>query len=288
MESDSFSLRRLGLLARFYTPVMRLLLIVTGIVLVACYFLSFYGVILESRYSVYEPGELPGSSPFMLMYSTGVGIAGYVYLAGPFIFAIPKKRALMTTLPASWVEKSVFMFLWSFVVYPLFLAAVWYGLTGLCSLWSDKAFINDAMMNMLSQQVNESLQSNDVGPMTSLSFDRLLHNSNFYSGINNMSFVAIIILVISSVRRNRAILGIVGSLACSFAFSIIGIITGIYLLVHSHLLSEIVSGQSSPDYIVQAIIDELAAVYPVEACFAVVVVIVCMVLTFRKIKTCQN
>lgn len=261
-------MRRLGLLARFYTPAIRMVLIVSGVVLVLAYVLSFSGVTLARIYQ--------GNGNFMLMYSMGVGIAGWVYLAGPFIFAMPKKRALVTTLPASWQEKSVFVFLWSFVVYPLYLAGVWYCMTGLCRLFSDAAFVNEVMMGIISENVG------------SVSFDGLIRNSHFYSAVNDMAAVSIIALVICSVRRNRMVLGIVGGVVGMFAFWLIGVIMGIYIVVTSDVFSDVVSGASSPDSLAQGFVDELTKVYPIESGLAVLVVIVCVVLTIRKIKMRQG
>lgn len=268
METDKLSLHRIGLLYKFYSPAIRLLLIIGGTVLLGSYAMCLYGVSMTRLY--------PDDGPFMLIYSMGAGIAGWVYLAGPFILAMVSNRATVTTLPASWAEKSIFIFSWIFVVYPLYLAALWYGATGVCLLFTDLASVNSVMMDMIFERT------------AGINFGAMTNNSMLYNSLNAMVEVSVAALVIVSVRRNRFVLGIVGLIVSSFAFWIIGMVVGVVSVLRSGFIDEVASGGSTPENFAQNIIDQISAIFPFVGAFSVLVVIVCVILAVRKIKMRQN
>lgn len=267
MENNNISIHRIGLLYKFYSPAIRLLLIISGTVLLGSYALSLYGVVMSRHYF--------NEGPFFLIYSMGAGIAGWVYMAGPFILPMVSNRALITTLPASWAEKSIFIFSWIFVVYPLYLAILWYGAVGICSFFTDAASVNTAMMAHMSE-VTGGL---DVRTMA--------QGSRYFNVLSNMSMVAVATLIIVSVRRNRFILGVVGLLVCSFAASLVGIIVGVVVLLNSKFMEAAVAGAATPEAFAQNLLDEIAGAFPYVGIFSGLVLIVCIVLTVRKIRIRQ-
>jgi len=263
MESDKISIHRIGLLYRFYSPAIRILLIISGAVLLGAYALSLYGVVMTRQYS--------GEGPFVLIYSMGAGIAAWVYVAGPFILPMVSNRALITTLPASWAEKALFLFSWIFVLYPLYLFVLWYGATGVSSLFTDTASVNTAMMAYISD-MTEGLNLNYV-----------LQKSRIFSVLSDMALVSVAALVIVSVRRNRFVLGIVGLIVCSFVSWLIGVIIGIISIVKSDFVQQAAAGNVEP-VAPQEIIDVIAGYMPYVGLFSGLVIVACVVLIVRKIK----
>ena len=96
----------------------------------------------------------------------------------------------------------------------------------------------------------------------------MAQGSQYFNVLSNMSMVAVATLIIVSVRRNRFILGVVGLLVCSFAASLVGIIVGVVVILNSKL-------------------DEIAGAFPYVGIFSGLVLIVCIVLTVRKIRIRQ-
>lgn len=267
MENNKISIHRIGLLYKFYSPAIRLLLIISGTVLLGAYALCLYGVVMTRQYF--------NDGPFFLIYSMGAGIAGWVYMAGPFILPMVSNRALITTLPASWSEKCIFIFSWIFVVYPLYLAVLWYGATGICSLFTDAAFVNEVMMT----HVAEMTGGLDVRTMA--------QSSQTFNVLNNMSMVALAALVIVSVRRNRFILGVVGLIVCSFVEWLIGMVVGIIVVVKSQFIEQAAAGAANPEAFAQELLNEIAGAFPYVGIFSGLLLIVCIVLTIRKIRIRQ-
>ena len=264
MSSDRFSMRRLAMLAGFYSPGIKKMFLVSGIVLLVCYFISFYGTSMASIY--------PDKEIFILIYSMGAGIVGWVYLVGPLVFAMPAKRELATTLPASWAEKSVFVLGWIFVVYPLFLAALWYGASALCSLFSDSAWVNSVMLEHI----------NNDSPVD---FNRVWGDSMYLNRLQDMAVVSVVALVVCSVRRNRIGYGVVAMLVTLFAFWLMGIVLGVVAALKSRVFQNIADQDVNPDSIAASIVTEVAELFPWVIVVAGIIVCICSLLIIRKLRT---
>lgn len=264
MNSNRFSLRRVGMLAGFYSPGIKKMFLVSGIVLLVCYFISFYGASMARAY--------PDKEVFVLIYSMGAGIVGWVYLVGPLVFAMPAKRELATTLPASWAEKSVFVLGWIFVAYPLFLAALWYGVSALCSLFSDSAWVNSVMLDHINTD-------------SPVDLNRVWGGSMYLNRMQDMAVVSVVALVVCSVRRNRLAYGVVGMLVALFAFWVLGVVIGVVAAIKSRIFQDVADHSANPDSIAASIVTEIAELFPWVIVVAAIIVCVCSLLIIRKIRT---
>lgn len=269
MNDKVFSMRRLGLLWRFYTPAIRLQLAISGIILLASYLICLWGA---SGCLGHGADEVALS---MALYSFGAWIASWMYLSGPLVFGFSSQRRVATTLPASWQEKSVFMFGYIFVVVPLFLAAIWYGAMGVASLFTDAADANAVVLNMVGKETE------------GISMTSLTGNSRSGSVAFNMLSAAFGCLVIASARRNRIALGVVALIAIQFVNWLSGVALGIYAVFKTRMVQKIAAGES-PDVSPQELIDVISGVMPVYSTICAIAAVAVVVLTVLKIKNRQN
>lgn len=81
MNDKVFSIHRLGLLWRFYTPAIRLQLAISGITLLVSYLICLAGATGALTAKITENGG------WVAIYSFGAMIASYVFFSGPLVFA---------------------------------------------------------------------------------------------------------------------------------------------------------------------------------------------------------
>lgn len=269
MNANDFSLRRLALLWRFYTPAIRKQLVLSGAILLASYLICLWGASGCLGRDVDEVA-LP-----MALYSFGGWIASWMYLSGPLVFGFCSQRRVATTLPASWQEKSVFMFGYVFVVVPLLLAAIWFGAMGVASLFTDAADVNAVVLNMVNSETE------------GINLTSLTGNSRAGGVAFNMLSAAFGCLVIASVRRNRIALGVVALIAIQFVNWLSGVALGIYAVFKTRMVQKIAAGES-PDVSPQDLIDVISGVMPVYYTVCAIAAVAVVVLTVLKIKNRQN
>ena len=268
MDKDIFSFDRLWKLARFYTPAIRLVLIIFGLLLVFAFWISFTGMsIMKSN----------PENPFgFLLSSLGNSLAGWSYYAGPFVFAFCSRRGVATVLPASWVEKSVFMFGWVFVVYPAILAAIWYSLVGIFSIFSNVSSFNEMAVEMLRHDAPGFDMQNFAAA------------SWLSTAASSMFTVAVTCMMIVYSRRHRIVMGIVGIIGSGFVGTLVGIALGIWALFYTDFIQSIQQDTFTPDSMTNNLLGTIMNSLPIVGIAVICVVIMIMILTVRKIRTCQN
>ncbi|MDE6134129.1 MAG: hypothetical protein K2F79_00965 [Muribaculaceae bacterium] len=267
MESNIFSLRRIRLLAGFYSPFVRRQLIWAGIATALCYLISLYSAIHTSDISD------------MGLYSLSSMVMGIVYLCGPLALGYCPQRGLATTLPASWVEKGVLAFAYVLVIYPLFLALVWYGLMWVAALFTPCANVTAYFTDLVSQH------SAAIG----INLRDLVGGGgrlNVFSSVMMASVVCYFITAIRTQRISKGVAVIVGTL---FVQSVIGGIIGVIAILRSGLFQAIESNtRIREEDIGPRIVDEFAHLMPYVTAMSVIICISFVALTFRKLKMRQN
>lgn len=112
--SDRFSSGRFGLLWDFYRPG-----ILRQLGWMAAGLLCLYILAILTR----------AANSFGLFGLVNTMIVLPIYL-GPLVFAVYRDRSLQTLLPASGIEKALFMLLYTVVAVPLAEVVIWYGIEG--------------------------------------------------------------------------------------------------------------------------------------------------------------
>lgn len=270
MNADTFSFARLRLLWRFYTPAIRRQAVLCGGVLLLCYLICLAGA---SGCLANTGGSGVGIA--LAVYSFGAWIVSWLYFMGPLVFGFCGQRRVVTTLPASWLEKSVFVFGYVFVVYPLFLAALWYGAMGVASLFTVAADVDAVATAMLRP---------DAG---GLSLSEVMSDSQSANVLGNMMSAAFMCFVIASSRRNRVAHGVVAALGIRFVIWLSGVVAGVYAVFSTGFLSKALAGEE-PEVNPQALVDYIDSLLPVYSGVCTVMLLAFVSLTVLKIKNRQN
>lgn len=268
MNDKVFSMHRLGLLWRFYTPAIRLQLAISGITLLMSYFICLAGAAGALTAKITENGG------WVALYSFGAMIASYVFLSGPLVFAYCGQRRVATTLPASWQEKAVFMLGYVFMLVPLFLAAIWYGSMGVMSFFTPAADVNATISHILLSETH------------GLSFDSIMSGSKFGSTVAETATAAFSCFVIVAARRNRLALGIVAVFGARLLNWLAGVIVGIYAVLSSGIVSRVAKGDT--DIAPQDLIGFIADAMPYYTALSALLTLVFAALAVSKIKNRRN
>ena len=269
MESEIFSLRRLGLLCRFYWPAIKRQALWGAVVLVVAYVLSW--VTLNNIHDVGQDDGMVG------LFSLVQVLPAIVYMTSPLVFAYCRRRAVATTLPASWVEKGVLIVGYVLVVFPAFMAAVWYACTGLFALFAPWADIAKRTLEVFSV-------------LPGLDFSALTRGATLGNWLGYAWLGAMTCYFVAAVRRQRLAIGIASIFGGYVLTMIFGAIGGIYAVLNSGFVQAVKEGNfnpDSPDDFVAMILEEVRHLMPLYASLSALLCVVFVVLTFWKIKTRQ-
>lgn len=154
---------------------------------------------------------------FVLFGLTNVLVVLPVYF-GPIVFATYRDRSLQILLPASGAEKAVFMLLYTVVVLPLVVVAMWYIYEGIFSLLGVAPDVLDAF------DVRIDTDFNKLGLKDFVLFNPLRICSELFPPL-----VCLYVVVSSKTQRVlKGVCGIVGgALSLSFFSGIYGAVLGI-------------------------------------------------------------
>ncbi len=195
-------MRRMGLLARFYSPTIRIHMILSVICVLLSYLIQLLAVLQE----------------WHLLLSLGSILVYMPFYTAPLVFARYSDRTLSLSLPASTFEKPLFALLYCFVVTPLLMALVWYCSMGVASLFTSHADVTTCILNMADRQLSE-------GGISNLSVSDL----NRYRWVTEMLAPMIALYVVLNVRRSPVVFGIVAIFVTLVVLSLTGgIIAGVY------------------------------------------------------------
>ncbi len=260
------------LLANFYFPAIRLQLIICGSLLALAYLLSLYAL---TSFRAYAGSE---NHSWTFIYSASHTLAEWIYFTGPLIFTMCGLRAVATTLPASWVEKSAFMFLYVFVLFPLFLAMIWYALTGFCSMFTTSASVVPTAIHLLSEEIG------------GIDLNHITSHSLFANIITQAMVAACTCFTIVNTRRNRLGLGIVTVFGTMFLNNIASCLLAVYAVLSSESFMAAVTSASevSPEALMNEIFESTCNYMPLYCAIYAACTCIITGLTIWKIKTRQN
>ena len=269
MESEVFSFRRMGLLWNFYWPAIRRQAFWSGIVLVVAYVVMWFT--LNSITDVEKDDLAVG------FFSLEQFLPAIVYMTGPLVFAFCRRRAVITTLPASWVEKGVMMIGYALVVFPAFMAAVWFICTGIFAIFAPWANIATRTIELFSV-------------LPGMDFARLTQSATLGNALSSAWLVAAVCYFISAVRRQRLAIGIAAIFGGNVASGVCGGVLGVVALLRSGFIAAVKDGTfntDNPDTFVSMILNSIQELMPVYTIAGAVILAVFVALTFWKIKTRQ-
>lgn len=267
MESQIFSLRRMCLLWNFYWPAIRRHALWGSIVLVVSYVLLWFT--LNSITDVEEDDLAVG------LFSLEQMLPGIVYVTGPLVFAFCRRRSVVTTLPASWVEKGVMMLGYCLVAYPAFMALVWYSCTGIFAIFAPWADIATRTIEVFSI-------------LPGLNFAQLSQSASLGNALGSAWIVAGVCYFIAAARRQRLAIGIAAIFGAYVAATILGAVIGVVALLRSGFVASVRAGNfnpENPDELVSMVLNAIQELMPVYTISGAVLLLIFLVLTFRKIKT---
>lgn len=269
MESEIFSIRRMGLLWNFYWPAIRRQALWSGILLVLAYVLMWFT--LNSITNVETDNTAVG------LFSLEQFLPSIVYVSGPLVFSFCRRRPVATTLPASWVEKGLMMLGYALVAFPAFMAAVWYICTGIFAIFAPWADIATKTIELFSV-------------MPGMDFSRLTRAATLGNALSCAWLVAGVCYFISAVRRQRLAIGIAAIFGGYVASGIFGGVLGVVALLRSGFIASVKDGTLNPensDAFVSMILNSIQKLLPIYTIAGAVILVMFVVLTFWKIKTRQ-
>lgn len=257
-----FSINRLGKYARFYLPMEKKIAVFTVLCVVLGYILCQISTM---------------GTPGVGLFSLGSFIILLPFYAAPLTFSRNTEPSMTIGLPVSWVEKSVGMLGFCFVVVPLTMTIIWYICVGFGALFCAHA---DPAIYMQKYIVASS----------EINFDDMQNfneSGKFLNYISSMYAPAIGLFAVVNARKAKLTWGILSQI---IAYIAVSIISGIYFAVIGFRigLSQAMNGGADtldPDEVAQSIIDNLKEMLPVFEFAILAVVIVVIALTVYKIKS---
>lgn len=264
---------RLLLLGNFYMPAMRLQLTLAAIVLMLCYLGC-----LASLNLLHSENNFLGIG--VMTYSAALSLAGFTYYCGPLLFAFCRNRAVATTLPASWPQKSVFFLGWCLIAYPAFLAVVWYAMVGIASLFTPFASVNAAFLDYI-QSLSEGISPYNIVQITGQHW-----YTNILSSLIVMSCTA---WGVCNCRRNRLVFGIVGAFAGMALNFLAGMIMGILGAASTDLIRGIADGMEvDPEMFAEQFLDYMLRSADIVSAVMGIGSAILLAMCVVKIKNRQN
>lgn len=261
--NDKFSMRRVAMLARFYGPGSRRFLLYTALTVAVAYVLSLLSTM---------GAPAPGLGLFSLA-SILVGLPVYV---APIVFARYSDRTLTVGVPATWIEKSVFMLGFCFVAVPAVSAAVWYAGMGIASLFTDHADVTDFMLQYVMQDAKyPGLSSFNI------SWSRVF---NSIAGV--LPAIAALYAVLS-VKRLPILFGVIAEVATYTVISILSGIYGVVLAFRAGVADGMRGMEPDPEAVVTDILNGLSDMMPYATAVVIMLLIAGAAMVVRKIKNVQ-
>lgn len=187
MNTDRLSWHRVGMVARFYWPRLRMQL------LFFCLAVLVTG--LFSRFIISD-----GSEEQIALISLPVTIMQYCCFLAPVILAFPNDQANCLTLPALGSEKCIFLLFWFFIAVPASMLII----LKLCYF--------DVSLTEYYSQLN----------VNNITIEQIIPSGAFLSNItSNVAWTATCLWIVSATSRRRTMKAVLISLGLMIAYGII-------------------------------------------------------------------
>ncbi len=259
--NNSFSWKRVGMVARFYYPRLKWQLALYP--LAAFLFTLAGGYLLKAGF----PAIL--ISPFS-------SIASWMVYLGPLFLIIKSSREVETMLPATAKEQATCLILYAALLLPLITSIPgWAGsfvVFGTMNLTSVMSYIN------FPPEAKEALEY--IGPE--------LNRTSYYGVFTVVTCSLITLLTVVRAKRNRIILSIVFVIAFNFVMTIIGVIAMFSkMFSDGGVISRIQDGTPVDETTKEFIQELFPATLNVMAIFGTISIAVLIPMIYRGIKNRQ-
>ncbi len=256
-----FSINRFGKFARFYLPMEKRIAVFTVLCVILGYILCQISTM---------------GTPKDGLFTLGSFIVLLPLYAAPLTFSRNTEASMTIGLPVSWVEKSVGMLGFCFVVVPIIMAITWY----ICIGFGAMFFVHVDPAAYMQKYIIASSEIN---------FDSLqnMHEgTKIYSYISTMFAPAIGLFAVVNARKAKLTWGILSQI---IAYIAVSILSGVYFAIIGFRtgLSQVMKGGDMPDpnELAQSIVAKVMEMLPVMEFAILAVVVIALVLTVYKIKS---
>ena len=269
MQENSFSWERMTLLARYYMPAIKKQLLIY-LIIITVYFTA--GVLSQMPHWF--------SGLFMMVWGICQFGFAYMFYLAPIAFSRYDDNALNTLIPARGDEKALFVIVYSLVMVPVFIVAV----TSVFALIARliPGYEIDLLSNGFDNNALEREAWDTLFPEWSLWLYKI-------TGYFWMTGVVLYVVTIS--RNNKVIKGILATIVIPMISGIIAGIIGLVYVIYNRntmdffeKINEKISDNEAVENVFSSgIMSEISTWLMSYQSIMVVIGIICVVLTWRKI-----
>lgn len=256
-----FSAERFGQVWDFYRPaIMR----------------QWWGTV-AAMFVIYMLALLARATDSMGLFTLTTTLLVVPYYVSPLAFAAYRDRAVQVLLPASGAEKATFMLLYTIVVFPLAIVAIWFSIEGLFSMVG----IEGNVLNAFDGRIARDFDKLQIGNVRLFSFQRVV--SELLPGL-------VCLYVVVSSRTQRVMKGIGGIVAAVVAEGFVGGVYGLWLgfkIASLHNFNGELDAAQVEDAALAIVRDTAPVVLTVVSVLLPLLLIVGIVLTWRRIVNVQ-
>lgn len=265
IQENRFSWERMSLLARYYMPAIKKQLLIY-VIIILVYFIA--GVMSQVPYWF--------SGLFMMVW--GICQFGYAYMfyLAPIAFSRYDDNALNTLIPARGDEKALFIIVYSLVLVPIFIVAV----TSVFALLA--RIIPGYEIDLLSNGFDNNALEREVWDTIFPEWSLWIYKITGYFWMT-----AIVLYVVTISRSNKVVKAVLATIVVPMISGIIAGIIAVAGIINNNNTKAFFKGLKENEGVEKAfdldIMTEISHWLMSYQGIMVVIGIVCVVLTWRKI-----
>lgn len=252
MSNPGFSLQRVEMLWDFYQPRTLRQVGLSVLVIIIAYLFMAVSCRIESYY----------------LYSFGTNILTLPIYFSPLLFATYKNREIFVQIPATYIEKGVFLIGYSLVFIPLSVFIAWVSIEAIGSLCG--------IAHDVTTHFDHYLQPLGVPGIF-----------NTASVLGESVPIIVSLYVILSCRTHRVVKGILSSFATILGMGIINVFYGVYILIQAIPEIERNQGHLPEDCFNELIRNSMPGYMFYYSLISIVLLIIGIVTVGQKIKRIQ-
>ncbi|MDE6417419.1 MAG: hypothetical protein K2K68_10405 [Duncaniella sp.] len=265
IQENSFSWERMSLLARYYMPAIKKQLLIY-LIIITVYFTA--GVLSQMPYWF--------SGLFMMLWGICQFGFAYMFYLAPIAFSRYDDNALNTLIPARGDEKALFVTGYSLVIVPLFIVAV-------TSVYAVIArFIPGYDIDLLSNGFDNNAIEREAWDTFFPGWSLWIYKITGYFWMT-----AVVLYVVTISRSNKVIKAILATIVIPLLSGIIAGIIGFVYVIYNKTTFEFFRRINDSDLadssLPSELLNEISSWLIGYQGVMVVIGIVCLVLTWRKI-----
>ncbi|MBD5250972.1 MAG: hypothetical protein HDS56_07345 [Barnesiella sp.] len=265
MINNGFSWERMSLLARYYMPAIKKQLLIY-LIIIAVYFIA--GVMAELPYWFH--------GMFLMLWGIVQFGFSYLFYLAPIVFSRYDDNTISTLLPARGEEKALFVMGYSLIFVPLFIFVV----SGIFSFIL--SLIPGVDPDMYSRLFSSEVEKEII--------DSIFHgwSLTLYTIVGYFWMTSITLYVVTVSRSNKVMKAILATIVVPLISGILLGIAGIVAMLYNDTFSTLVNNLNEidgaePDSLKFEIISRLGDWILSYQGIMVIIGVICLVLTWRKI-----